>query len=66
MFTARAVPAPTLADLRERARLATALAEEAERDLMEAEDDAERLTLIESGDLDRNGEPVGYARYRSV
>lgn len=57
---------PTLAELRERARLATALAAEAERDLMEAEDEAERLDGIAAGDLDRGGNFIPYSTYRSV
>ena len=55
-----------LVALRERARLATELADEAERDLMEAELEAERLDAIEAGDLDRNGDPIAWPTYRSV
>ena len=57
---------PTLAELRERARLATEMADEAERDLMEAEEEAERLDLIDSGDLDARGDPIAWPKYRSV
>jgi hypothetical protein len=49
------LPLPTLAELRIRARLATEAAEEAERELMEAEHEAELAEGTES-----------YDRYRSV
>jgi hypothetical protein len=49
------LPLPTLVELRIRARLATEAAEEAERELMEAEHEAELAEGTES-----------YDRYRSV
>ena len=52
-----------LQSLRERARLATELAAEAEQALADAEEAAELADAIEAGDLDADGEPVAYDRY---
>jgi hypothetical protein len=67
MFARRLAATVTpLQSLRERARLATELAAEAEQALADAEEAAELADAIESGDLDADGEPVGYPMYRSV
>ena len=67
MFARRPVPTvTTLQSLRERARLATELAAEAERALADAEEAAELADARDAGDCDADGEPVAYVRYRSA
>jgi hypothetical protein len=64
MFARRPAATVTpLQSLRERARLATELAAEAEQALADAEEAAELADAIEAGDCDADGEPVAYDRY---